>query len=715
MPLPLPNLDDRRFEDLVAEARARLSAYTPELVVQPGDPAEAIIDLFAWLTETILYRANLIPERQRRAFLNLLGMPLRPAAPARGLVCLDPQAPARAPMPAIARHQAVLRAGPVAVTNTTELQPLPLELLAMLKRPWREPDRAKRDAMLAELARLYGRSDLTPFVPEPAFADGAPVALAETLDRALHLAFLLPKRVNQPLPELREALAGAVLSLGVAPPREVPGEVAAALPDRTPRIEIAVQDAGGPLRFLPLALLADSSQGLRRAGVLQLQLPRAARLFAPPPQDDPRDAGRGSAPPELPATADPARLVFWLRLTCPEHPDLALAWLGVNAVGVEARQVARDRVLGLGTGQPDQVLSLGETSVDPDSLVVEVWEGGVPAAWRRLPHLAGAGPEEPAFVLDAEAGTIGFGDGLRGMRLPAGARVVAAFMAFGGGAAGNLPPGALKSVALDGMALDLTPRQELPLAGGAEAESVAAAERRLPAALAHRERAVTVEDFAALAREVPGASIARTEVVAGLVPGASLAAVREDVPGAVAVFVLPPAERALGNTPRPSLGLLRDTYAALRPRTLIGTELTVLSPEFVPIGVSVQVSVVDATARTATLRAVERAVLDYLWALPPGGPRGEGWPLGYGVDPDEIRTRAGAAPGVLAIEAVALYLPSPDGGWRAAPAGGLGLRRYQLPDLVGLSVGTAPPTPPAGAPEPRDGGGVAVPFIPERC
>ena len=41
-----------------------------------------------WLADTVLYRANLIPERQRIAFLQLLGMPLRPARPARGLVSL---------------------------------------------------------------------------------------------------------------------------------------------------------------------------------------------------------------------------------------------------------------------------------------------------------------------------------------------------------------------------------------------------------------------------------------------------------------------------------------------------------------------------------------------------------------------------------------------------------------------------------------------------
>jgi hypothetical protein len=47
-----------------------------------------LIDLFAWLSDTILYRANLIPERQRLAFLRLLGAGMHPAVPACGLLQL---------------------------------------------------------------------------------------------------------------------------------------------------------------------------------------------------------------------------------------------------------------------------------------------------------------------------------------------------------------------------------------------------------------------------------------------------------------------------------------------------------------------------------------------------------------------------------------------------------------------------------------------------
>src|ERR1041385_8992210 len=87
MPLLPPALDDRSFDDLVEEVLSRIPAHTPEWTnPRQGDPGRTMIELFAWLTDTLLYRANVIPERQRLAFLHLLGIPLKPAVPARGIL-----------------------------------------------------------------------------------------------------------------------------------------------------------------------------------------------------------------------------------------------------------------------------------------------------------------------------------------------------------------------------------------------------------------------------------------------------------------------------------------------------------------------------------------------------------------------------------------------------------------------------------------------------
>ena len=90
MPILPPGLDDRRFDDLVEELIARIPAHTPEWTnPRLGDPGRTLIELFAWLGDTLLYRANLVPERQRLAFLSLLGIGLKPARAATGLVGLS--------------------------------------------------------------------------------------------------------------------------------------------------------------------------------------------------------------------------------------------------------------------------------------------------------------------------------------------------------------------------------------------------------------------------------------------------------------------------------------------------------------------------------------------------------------------------------------------------------------------------------------------------
>ena len=89
MPILPPRLDDRGFDDLLEDLLARIPAHTPEWTnPRLGDPGRTLLELFAWLGDALLYRVNLIPERQRLVFLKLLGQGLRPARPATGIVSL---------------------------------------------------------------------------------------------------------------------------------------------------------------------------------------------------------------------------------------------------------------------------------------------------------------------------------------------------------------------------------------------------------------------------------------------------------------------------------------------------------------------------------------------------------------------------------------------------------------------------------------------------
>lgn len=83
MALPAPDLDRRKFQDLMDEAKERIPRYAPEWTnFNPSDPGMALVQLYAWLSETILYDLNRVPELNYVSFLNLLGIRPRPAQPA---------------------------------------------------------------------------------------------------------------------------------------------------------------------------------------------------------------------------------------------------------------------------------------------------------------------------------------------------------------------------------------------------------------------------------------------------------------------------------------------------------------------------------------------------------------------------------------------------------------------------------------------------------
>lgn len=73
MSLPLPNLDDRTYADLVEEARSLIPIeYREWTDHNPSDTGIILIELLAWLTEMVLYRVNQVPDKNMATFLQLL-------------------------------------------------------------------------------------------------------------------------------------------------------------------------------------------------------------------------------------------------------------------------------------------------------------------------------------------------------------------------------------------------------------------------------------------------------------------------------------------------------------------------------------------------------------------------------------------------------------------------------------------------------------------
>ncbi|SHJ08873.1 putative baseplate assembly protein [Tessaracoccus bendigoensis DSM 12906] len=117
MSLPLPNLDDRDYGRLLADAKLIAARNAPEWTdFTPGDPGVTLLELFAFLTENMIFRLNRLPEKARIAFCNLYGASLLPPASARVTLTFSGSGEQNATVPRGTRVTTAAAGGPEFVT-----------------------------------------------------------------------------------------------------------------------------------------------------------------------------------------------------------------------------------------------------------------------------------------------------------------------------------------------------------------------------------------------------------------------------------------------------------------------------------------------------------------------------------------------------------------------------------------------------------------------
>lgn len=751
MPLPVPNLDDRGFDDLVADLVARIPAHTPEWThVREGDPGRTLIELFAFLGDTLLFRVNQIPEKQRRAFLNLLGMPRRAAQPARGLIALALPDEVRSAVDL--RSRAVVTK-PLPFETIDEVSIAPVTGEVYLKRRLSDIERRALDQTLGQLQQLYGPQPIEPYVADRLYADGVADetgvdVVADSVDGCAWIALLAPVArggedqdaiVAAARAQLARNDAGEprLLNVGVMPVNTLPDDQQVAEPRGAITLlwELSRSGADGATGFAALAVARDPTLGTRKSGAVRLVPPGEALIGV---GTDARAAnersGVGAEPPRLDDPQRQARLVAWLRV----RPDpaagrvnsLKLAWLGVHAVTVEQMSTLANAIVGDADGTADARVELPVGDVDGESLQIDLAEDGSTwERWHRVDDLATLSPrtgrDAKVFELDAQAGTLRFGDGVRG-RVPAlGARVRATQLRAGGGSQGNLPAGTLKEITgQDIRAGRSVPKlkviQPAALRGGADAETVEAAEGRITGFLRHRERAVTADDYRVLAQQTPAVAVGRVEVLPRFKPQTR----QFEIPGVVSVMVLPARDAVSAPNPRADRPLIESVHAHLDARRPLATELYVIGCEYVPLAVSVAVGLRSDAPIDETLAAVRAAIARLLWPLAPGGHDGQGWALGRSVIDRELEVEAARVAGVATVAGVNLFARAVDG-WRLLPRGAngtqsLALAAWQLPELLQVEATVGDQVPAEIGAEPAEPGGgrrvrVAIPVVPEVC
>lgn len=735
MPVTLPNIDDRRYDDLVGEAIARIPVHTPEWTnFNRSDPGVTLIEVFAFLTESLLYRANQIPERNRKKFLQLLRIPLQPSAESKGLVTITNSVPSTTPAPLLLTDGIEVRAGQVPFRTTRALDVLPVEGRLYYKKKETDPD--------ADAVRYYQQlyasyrgtsSDITPQLytstPFPT-RDGSAVPLSDSVDNAFWLALLVrdgDSRSGVTPDFMRTVLANRTLTLGVVPSLS---ETTATLPSGrafaskasvTLEVEVPnVPESGGlPTdiaqrrpEYRTLEVKTDTDI-LAVPGVVDVALPDASslRLWN---NLDPLETGVDELPPAIDDPTVEDRVITWLRITLSSQAAASFLWMGINSVPVTQRVHVTSEQLPDGTGEPDQVVQLALAPVLPDSVVVTV-SGSDPETWSRVDDLLASGSEVPVrdprlapgawqrssapanvFTLDPESGEIRFGNGEHGARPAAGATIRATYD-YALGAEGNVGIGTINS----SPALPEGFKVNNPIAtwGGVEAENVDDGEKQISRYLQHRDRLVTAYDFVAITLRTPGVEIGRVEVLPNYHPGFG----GGSVPGAITLMLIPAYDPQQPDAPMPRAPFLDAVCRYLDPRRLVTTEVVLRGPEYIGIWISIGIKVAAGFVDTEITEAVKADVLEFL-APTAGGiqslpddpsqlfagdsAEANGWKLGKSVVALEIAAVANRTRGVEFVQDD-IILADEQGTQKTK----VDLTGLQLPRVLGIRVTNGPAVP----------------------
>ena len=635
MALPVPNLDDLQFQrDLVDEARLRIIRYCPEWTeYNLSDPGITLIELFAWMTELMVYRLNKVPDKNYVKFLEMVGVDLMPAAAAEAELTFRLSAPF--PINDDNSTQAIVPGGLEVATNAmgeapevifTTVEPL------VISGPF--------------LSQLRGEDFHKNYLPRLdveffyAFGAGRPQS-GETF----YLGF-----------EESNNIAGNILRLVF----ECDQMEAVGIRREDPPLvwEISLGD-GVWEEVLPSNLEGekDTTGGLNNEyGEIVFYLPRNVRP----------DQVYG-------------RRAFWLRCRFePRRPEQGRYTespriRGVRAYTLGATTSATNAVfiyledLGTSNGDPAQSYQLSyfpvlDLAEDETVEIEEVRDGKlVFVPWQRVADFSKSDRFDRHYVLETATGQVQLGPSVRQPdgsvrqygRVPeVGRRVRVTKYRFGGGIAGNVAVGRISVMRSAVPYIDRVVNMRRAT-GGRDQETLDEAKERARREMRAQYRAVTAEDFENLALSA-GREIARVKCLAPTTTDSTLP------PGMVELLVVPAAAEAVaaGDLSRLQLGerTITRVQTHLDQYRLLTTMLRVREPKYLGVKVRAEIVANDYVRPEVVVGRVAEVLRQYLSPLPPAGenllpegvvePEWQGWPFGRPLYVAELFSVIQQVPGV---------------------------------------------------------------------
>jgi predicted phage baseplate assembly protein len=618
MPLPSPNLDDRRFQQFVDDAKRYIQQRAPEWTDHNvSDPGVTLVETVAHMADQIVYRLNRVPDKNHLAFLDLVGITLFPPSAARTDVTFWLSAPQEdAILVPVGTEVATLRTErDEAVVFATEhdLRIVPCTMSRLVTQ-------VSGEAVSDRTTDLAESKDVLCFAEAPNPGDCMLIGLSAAVPDCA-LALELDSRVD---------------GVGVDP--------------RQPPL---VWEAWTEDGWQSCEVDRDGTGGLNRPGDVVLHIPGGHVLS----RNGGHEAGWIRCRVTEPLTGQP----FYT--TSPTIRSAEAYTIGGTTGSIHAETIL-DEPLGESTGLPGQRLRLehapvvaGEPSVLLQTAADDGWQD-----WRVVPHFAGSHPDDHHITVDATTGEIAFGPAVReadgslrqyGAVPPKGAVIRARRYRTGGGRAGNVARGAVQVLRTSIPYVSEVVNREAAR-GGVDGETIEEAKLRAPITLRAQERAVTLRDYEELARRA-APETARITCLEG----------EESEHGAYAVRVLvvPQAVPDPGGRLRfeqlvPGDALLERITRYLDQRRLIGTRLAVGPPYYQGVTVVATLHAFRAADTDRVRRQAHDALYRHLDPLT-GGADGKGWPFGRPVQAGEIFAVLQRVPGVELVDEVILHPADP--------------------------------------------------------
>ncbi|WP_433260219.1 putative baseplate assembly protein [Actinosynnema sp. CS-041913] len=622
MVLPAPNLDDRRFQQLVDEAKRYVQQSCPEWSDHNvSDPGVTLIETFAHMVDQLVYRLNRVPDKNYLAFLDLLGVRLFPPTAAKAHVTfwLSAPQPETVLLP-VGTEVATVggdNAEEVVFATTDELPVVPCSLARLVTG-------SARGDYVDRTRDLDAGKDVPCFQATPAVGDATLFGLSAAVPRC---AVVL-------------RLDSQVEGVGVDP--------------RQPPLVWEAWDGQG---WAACATDEDSTGGLNRPGEVVLHVPAGHTASV--------IGGHRAGWLRCRVTEPLADQPFYA-----ESPTVreAEAFTIGGTTTVEHAEVESDVLLGESAGVPGQRFTLPTFPVllDGDPVVAQVSTGAGWEDWTVVEDFGSSGPDDRHVVLDASIGVFLFPPAVReadgslrryGAVPPKGSVIRVPRYRTGGGRAGNVARGAISVLRSSEPYVSEVENREAAI-GGVDAETVDEAKLRVPHQLRVQERAVTAADHELIARQaVPSLARVRCLPVTGEAGGARVLL----VPDAVA----DEGDRLRFEQLMPSEEVLAAVARRLDERRLLGTRLVVEPPRYQGITVVARL----VTAESGANRVHEAALAALYRYLNPlrGGPDGTGWEFGRPVQFGEVFAVLQRVPGVALVDEVRLFPANPLTGARGAP------------------------------------------------